>query len=88
MTIRPAESQDVDTMVRIIAHYASQGLMLPRSHAALQDALSDYVVADINGQVIGCGGLEQYTRDTAGFMASPLRLKTPFVERAAPSCKR
>jgi len=65
MTIRQAESQDVDTMVRIIAHYASQGLMLPRSHAALQDALSDYVVADINGQVIGCGGLEQYTRDTA-----------------------
>ena len=65
MTIRQAESQDVDTMVRIIAYYASQGLMLPRSHAVLQDALSDYVVADINGQVIGCGGLEQYTRDTA-----------------------
>jgi amino-acid N-acetyltransferase len=65
VTIRQAERQDVDTMVRIIAHYASQGLMLPRSHGALQEALSNYLVADVNGEVIGCGGLEQYTSDTA-----------------------
>jgi len=74
MTIRQAERQDVDTMVRIIAHYASEGLMLPRSHAALQEALPNYLVADINGEVIGCGGLEQYTNDTAeiyGLATSP-----------------
>jgi amino-acid N-acetyltransferase len=74
VTIRPAEGQDVETMVRIIAYYASQGLMLPRSHGALREALSNYVVADVNGEVIGCGGLEQYSNDTAeiyGLATSP-----------------
>lgn len=74
MRIRQAQRGDVDTMVRIIAHYASQGLMLPRSHAALQEALTNYLVADVNGAVIGCGGLEQYTNDTAeiyGLATSP-----------------
>jgi amino-acid N-acetyltransferase len=49
----------------MIAHYASQGLMLPRSYVALQEALGNYLVADVNGEVVGCGGLDQYTADTA-----------------------
>ena len=65
VTIRPAEQADVQTMVRIIAHYAAQGLMLPRSHQALEDALPGYLVADHDGEVIGCGGLDQYSNDTA-----------------------
>ena len=65
MKIRPAAQNDVGTIVRIIAHYASQGLMLPRSHGALDEALPDYLVADIDGDVIGCGGLEQYGNDSA-----------------------
>ncbi len=74
MNIRPAEVADIDTIVRIIAHYASQGWMLPRSHGALQEGLSHYLVADVDGEVIGCGGLEQYSKDTAeiyGLATSP-----------------
>jgi amino-acid N-acetyltransferase len=74
MTIRQAQRRDVDTMARIIAHYASQGLMLPRSHGALQEALGNYVVADVDGEVIGCGGLDQYSNETAeiyGLATSP-----------------
>ena len=74
MRIRPAENHGVETMVRIISHYALQGLMLPRSHGALQEALGDYLVADENGALAGCGGLEQYTNDTAeiyGLATSP-----------------
>jgi amino-acid N-acetyltransferase len=63
--IRPAEHTDIDNIVRIIADYAAQGLMLPRSHSALTEALSNYVVADQDGSVIGCGGLEQYSSSTA-----------------------
>ena len=58
----------------MIAYYASQGVMLPRSHSALQEALANYLVADINGDVIGCGGLEQYSSTTAeifGLATSP-----------------
>jgi amino-acid N-acetyltransferase len=58
----------------MIAHYASQGLMLPRSHSALHEALTNYVVAHHDGSVIGCGGLEQYSSSTAeifGLATSP-----------------
>jgi amino-acid N-acetyltransferase len=65
MMIRRALPQDIDEMVRIIAHHASQGLMLPRSAAALSAALDCYVVADSEGSVVGCGGLDRYTDDIA-----------------------
>ena len=65
MNIRQAEPQDVQQIVRIIAHYASQGLMLPRSVSSLTNALQYYVVADSGGNVVGCGGLQQYTDDSA-----------------------
>ena len=65
MKIRPAQHEDVDTIVRIIGGYASQGLMLPRSHSGLSAALPDYVVADVDGRVVGCGGLQQYSNDSA-----------------------
>ena len=65
MKIRPAQHEDVDTIVRIIGGYASQGLMLPRSHSGLSAALPEYVVADVDGRVVGCGGLQQYSNDSA-----------------------
>jgi amino-acid N-acetyltransferase len=74
MTIRQAQPEDVHEMVRIIAHHASQGLMLPRSAAALSGALACYLVADSEGSVVGCGGLERYTDDSAeiyGLATSP-----------------
>jgi amino-acid N-acetyltransferase len=72
--VRPAKHTDVATIVGMIAHYAAQGLMLPRSHSALTEALASYVVADQDGSIIGCGGLEQYSSTTAeifGLATSP-----------------
>ena len=74
MRIRPAVHTDIDRIVRMIAHYAAQGLMLPRSHSALTEALANYIVADHDGSVIGCGGLDQYSSSTAeifGLATSP-----------------
>ena len=65
MKIRPAEVNDVHTIVRIIAHYASQGSMLPRSHGAVSEALPNYLVADLDGHVVGCGSLEPYSTEVA-----------------------
>ena len=65
MTIRPALEKDVDAMSRMIGVYAAQGVMLPRSKASLLGALSHYFVADEEGCVIGCGGLQSYTSTTA-----------------------
>jgi amino-acid N-acetyltransferase len=72
--IRPAQRTDIDTIVQMIAHYAAQGIMLPRSHTALAEALCNYLVADNDGEIIGCGGLEQYSSSTAeifGLATSP-----------------
>ena len=65
MKVRQAHTQDVEKIATIIAHHASQGLMLPRSVGALSAALNSYVVADAGGQVVGCGGLDVYTADSA-----------------------
>src|SRR5262249_41098565 len=65
MKIRPAKNTDVDTMVRIIGHHASEGLMLPRSHGALYEALPRYIVADHDGEIVGCGSLEPYSSEVA-----------------------
>jgi amino-acid N-acetyltransferase len=65
MKIRAAEPHDVSSIVRIIAHHAAQGLMLPRSHAAMTAGLPSYVVAEHNGEVVGCGGLQQYSKTSA-----------------------
>jgi amino-acid N-acetyltransferase len=72
--VRPAHTHDVEKIAAIIAHHASQGLMLPRSVGALSSALGSYVVADAGGEVVGCGGLDVYTADSAevyGLATSP-----------------
>jgi len=63
--VRSAHIQDVDRIASIITHHAVQGVMLPRSVAALSASLDTYVVADEAGQVVGCGGLDVYTPESA-----------------------
>jgi amino-acid N-acetyltransferase len=63
--VRPAAAQDVERIACIITHHAVQGVMLPRSVGAVATALDTYVVADEAGQVVGCGGLEVYTTESA-----------------------
>jgi amino-acid N-acetyltransferase len=52
-------------MCRIIGRHAAEGLMLPRSRSGLLASLQHYLVADVNGTVVGCGGLQPYS-DTCG----------------------
>ena len=39
--------------------------MLPRSVGALSESLDSYVVADAGGELVGCGGLDVYTAESA-----------------------
>jgi amino-acid N-acetyltransferase len=56
-------------MVRLIGHYASEGLMLPRSSNSIAATLPEYIVADVDGEVVGCGALQQYSDDSAEIYA-------------------
>ena len=74
MNVRQAHQEDVGTIVSIIGHHASQGLMLPRSVSALTAALGSYMVADAEGRIVGCGGLDVYSQKSAeiyGLATSP-----------------
>ncbi|HHX42619.1 MAG TPA: N-acetyltransferase [Chloroflexi bacterium] len=65
VTVRKATVRDVPTMARIINHWASQGIMLAKSHHQLYQYIRDFVVATHGDVVIGCGALHVVWEDLA-----------------------
>ncbi|MGG6314072.1 N-acetyltransferase [Paenibacillus macerans] len=54
---RQAKLEDVEPLYVMIEEYARRGIMLPRSRAVLERQIEDFVVAEVDGQVVGCGSL-------------------------------
>lgn len=54
---RQATVEDVEPLYIMIENYSRQGIMLPRSRAVLERQIHDFVVAEIDGIVVGCGSL-------------------------------
>jgi amino-acid N-acetyltransferase len=54
---RKAVPEDVESLFEMIKGYAERGIMLPRSREVLQRQLEHFVVAEVNGEVVGCGSL-------------------------------
>jgi amino-acid N-acetyltransferase len=65
MEIRKPLVRDVLGMADLINGWASKGQMLPRSRHALYEALRDFVVAEEDGVMIGCGALHIIWEDMA-----------------------
>jgi amino-acid N-acetyltransferase len=63
--IRTAVIADVPLMTGIINKYAAGGIMLPRSQHQVFQFLRDFVVAEVAGEVIGCGALHIVWADLA-----------------------
>jgi amino-acid N-acetyltransferase len=57
---RNAVLPDVEHIHAIIAPYADEGILLPRSTAELCENVRDFVVAEEDGRVVGCGALHLY----------------------------
>ncbi|MEX2461767.1 MAG: N-acetyltransferase [Paenibacillaceae bacterium] len=60
---RKASVDDVNTLFEIIQGYAEKGIMLPRSREVLLHQLDTFVVACVNGQMVGCGSLTALGRE-------------------------
>ena len=62
MTLRTrgATLPDVEHVYAIIEPYAREGILLPRSVSELCENIRDFVVAEQNGQIVGCGALHLY----------------------------
>ncbi|GGD71667.1 N-acetyltransferase [Paenibacillus nasutitermitis] len=54
---RRATEEDVDILADLIAGYAQKGIMLPRSREVLKRQIDTFIVAEVNGEVVGCGSL-------------------------------
>ncbi|MCQ6558362.1 N-acetyltransferase [Paenibacillus mendelii] len=54
---RNAMLEDIETLYTLIQGYAEKGIMLPRSRHALERQIDTFVVAEVNGEVVGCGSL-------------------------------
>ncbi|BBH21320.1 acetyltransferase [Paenibacillus baekrokdamisoli] len=54
---RKATDEDVETLEQLIAGYAEKGIMLPRSRETLKRQIDTFVVAEVQGEVVGCGSL-------------------------------
>jgi amino-acid N-acetyltransferase len=57
---RNAVLPDVDTIHAIIQHYSPDNTLLPRTVPELCENIRDFVVADDDGEIIGCGALHLY----------------------------
>lgn len=60
MRTRNAILPDVEQIDSIIRLYSGDGTLLPRSMAELCENVRDFIVAEHEGRIIGCGALHLY----------------------------
>lgn len=60
MRTRNATLPDVEQIHSIIRLYSGDGTLLPRSMAELCENVRDFIVAEHEGRIIGCGALHLY----------------------------
>lgn len=57
ITCRQAKLEDVSQLFELIDEYSKKGIMLPRSRAMLERQIGDFIIAEAEGAVVGCGSL-------------------------------
>jgi N-acetylglutamate synthase-like GNAT family acetyltransferase len=62
---RRARASDADAVHALIARYAAQGLLLPRSEDDVRTNIDHFLVLAREGRVVGCVALEPYGADLA-----------------------
>jgi len=60
---RKATTDDIETLYELIRGYAEKGIMLPRTREILLDQLEWFIVAEIEGDIVGCGSLCRLGQD-------------------------
>jgi amino-acid N-acetyltransferase len=65
LNIRRAELGDVPALFTMINHYAAHGIMLRRTLTELYESVREFLVAEEDGKVAGCGALKLYAADLA-----------------------
>ncbi|MGB7982291.1 MAG: amino-acid N-acetyltransferase [Candidatus Nanopelagicales bacterium] len=61
--IRPARTSDVRAIRDLIDIYAPHRILLARATVTLFETVPDFLVAEVDGQVVGCGALHVVWED-------------------------
>jgi N-acetylglutamate synthase-like GNAT family acetyltransferase len=65
MRTRRAKISDAPAIHSLVAHYAAQGLLLPRAAEEVRANVGHFIVQEDGGRVVSCLSLESYGRDLA-----------------------
>lgn len=79
LVVRPAVVADVEAMAEMINGYAARGEMLPKSLNQVYQNVRDFVVAEQDGEMVGCGALHVLW-DNLGEIRS-LAVREPYRRR-------
>lgn len=63
--VRKAKLSDIEKIHHLVNYYAEKDLMLPRSRSVLYQYIRDFVVAEINGEMVATGALHILWSDLA-----------------------
>jgi amino-acid N-acetyltransferase len=59
--VRKAVMSDIAPILHLINGYAARGIMLARTEFELSEAIRDFSVATLDGELLGCGALHFYS---------------------------
>jgi len=65
VAVRPARTCDVSSIRRLIDLYAARKILLDKATVTLFEDVQEFVVAELDGTVIGCGALHVIWEDLA-----------------------
>jgi len=65
LNIRKAELRDVPALFKLINRYVAQQVLLPRPLTNLYEDVWEFTVAEVDGELLGCGALKFYTQELA-----------------------
>lgn len=93
LTIRPALPSDVRTVRALVEPYAQRRILLAKELVGYFEAVQEFLVAEVDGEVVGCGALHVMWDDLAevrtlavapGHLGTGVghRLLTALVDRA------
>jgi amino-acid N-acetyltransferase len=63
--IRPARTDDVPAIRRLIDVYAEKGILLDKATVTLYEDVQEFVIAEVDDEPVGCGALHVLWSDLA-----------------------
>lgn len=65
LVIRPAKTKDVQAIRKLVDTYAAPGQMLSKETVTLYESVQEFIVAERDGVLVGCGALHILWEDLA-----------------------